>query len=94
MIERVIVVLLVYLAAILLPPWVSVIGAAVIVSRYSGFEIIPLGFLLDLLYGVPVQALLGIPVPTIIGAHVYALFFTGVYALSVIVKRTLIFYGT
>ena len=75
MTRRIILDILLLLSAILMPFWFTVIFALILLFYFERFyEIIPLFFLMDLLYGVPEQRFLGVVIVlTIISIVVYFL---------------------
>ena len=86
MTTRIILDILLLLSAIIMPFWFTVIFALILLFYFERFyEIIPIFFLIDLLYGVPEQRFLTVVIVSLLIAIV-------VYFLSDILKNKLRFY--
>ena len=86
MTSRIILDILLLLSVFLMPFWFTALFAFVLLFYFENFyEIIPLFFLADLLYGVPESRFLGITAILLITAII-------VYFLSFVLKKRLKFY--
>lgn len=75
------------------PWWVSFIFCVYFALYYTPYEAIAVGFLLDRLYGVAPSILFGFVLPFDFLAYSFLLLYSSVFLVSVVIKRSLIYYA-
>lgn len=91
--SRIFFILALFLAGILFPWWVVLPLSLYIAARFTAYELIPFGFLMDRLYGTSPSILFGYLLPFEGVAYTFLLLGSLLFFLSLLAKRSLIFYA-
>ncbi len=79
--------------ALIFPWWVSFIFCIYIALSYTPYEAIVIGFMLDRLHGTTPSVLFGFVLPFEFLAYSFLLLYALVFLVSVLVKKSLIYYA-
>ena len=91
--ERAFCILALFFIGVFFPWWFSLPLALFLALKQTAYELLFFGFFLDRLYGTAPSVLLGAALPFPEASYSFLLAFSVLFFVSVIVKRSLIFYA-